>query len=305
MSISDHTAPHSIEIRVPATSGNVGPGFDCLGVALTLYNSFRFTLADEVLISAEGVGAERIAKNRHNLAYQSFERCWQYLQQPPMPVAIHINTQVPPSRGLGSSATAIAGGVYAANALAGSPLSPKELVAIATQIEGHPDNVAPALLGGCRLIAGQEICEVVWHDSLAVVVVIPEFELSTAKARQVLPAQISMADAIFNCAHLGLLTQALATGNGAWLREALQDKLHQPYRTPLIPAYLSVRTAALQAGAYGLVISGAGPTLLAIAPKELTTTVGEAMQNAWQVQGINCQWQSLGIDRQGTQSLLI
>ncbi len=294
----------TVEIVVPATSGNVGPGFDCLGVALTLYNSFRFTLADETVISAEGVGAERIAQNKHNLVYQSFQRCWQYLGRDKISLAIHITMQVPPSRGLGSSATAIAGGVYAANVFAGQPLSAKELVAIATEIEGHPDNVAPALLGGCRLIAGSEICEIPWHESIGVALVIPEFELSTAKARQVLPSQISMADAVFNCAHLGLLTQALATGNREWLIEALQDKLHQPYRTPLIPALATVRETAMQAGAYGLVISGAGPTLLAIAPKELTAVVGQAMQDTWQAQGINCQWQAVGIDRQGAQLLL-
>jgi len=295
----------TVEIVVPATSGNIGPGFDCLGVALTLYNSFRFTRAEQVLISAEGVGAERIAQNKQNLVYQSFQRCWQFLGRDKIPLAIHIEMQVPPSRGLGSSATAIAAGVYAANVFAGEPLTPLELVAIATEIEGHPDNVAPALLGGCRLIAGSEICEIPWHESIGVVVVIPEFELSTAKARQVLPSQISMADAVFNCAHLGLLTQALATGSREWLIEALQDKLHQPYRTPLIPALATVRETAMQAGAYGLVISGAGPSLLAIAPQEQTTSVGQAMHQAWLSAGINSQWQTLSIDRQGTQSLRV
>ncbi len=303
--MSNHVSTQSVEITVPATSGNVGPGFDCLGVALTLYNSFRFTIADETVISAEGVGAERIAQNKHNLVYQSFQRCWQYLGRDKITLAIHITMQVPPSRGLGSSATAIAGGVYAANVFAGYPLSTRELVAIATEIEGHPDNVAPALLGGCQLIAGSEICEIAWHESIGVAVVIPEFELSTAKARQVLPSQISLADAIFNCAHLGLLTQALATGSREWLIEALQDKLHQPYRTPLIPALASVRETAMQAGAYGLVISGAGPTLLAIAPQEQTTSVGQAMHQAWLSAGINSQWQTLSIDRQGTRSLRV
>jgi len=295
----------TVEIVVPATSGNIGPGFDCLGVALTLYNSFRFTRAEQVLISAEGVGAERIAQNKQNLVYQSFQRCWQYLGRDKINLAIHITMQVPPSRGLGSSATAIAGGVYAANVFAGEPLSAKELVAIATEIEGQPDNVAPALLGGCRLIAGSEICEIPWHDSIGIAIAIPEFELSTAKARQVLPSQISMADAVFNCAHLGLLTQALATGNREWLIEALQDKLHQPYRTPLIPALATVRQTAMQAGAYGLVISGAGPTLLAIAPAQLTTSVAQAMRQAWLAEGINSQWQTLSIDRQGTRSLRV
>jgi len=301
----DQIPANSIEITVPATSGNVGPGFDCLGVALTLYNSFRFTLADELLISAEGVGAERIAQNKHNLVYQSFLRCWQYLGRDKTNLSIHIKMQVPPSRGLGSSATAIAAGVCAANVFAGEPLSTKELVAIATDIEGHPDNVAPALLGGCRLIAGREICQIAWHESISVAVVIPEFELSTAKARQVLPRQISMADAVFNCAHLGLLTQALATGKREWLMEALQDKLHQPYRTPLIPALATVRQTAMQAGAYGLVISGAGPSLLAIAPAELTASVGQAMQKAWLAEGIKSQWQTLGIDYQGARSLIV
>lgn len=320
------TAVDSVSVIVPATTANLGPGFDCIGAALTLYNEFTFTRVDlppyqrgetaKVIINVTGAEAERVQTDESNLLYQAFVKLYQHLEQTPPPVEIEIKLGVPLARGLGSSATAIVGGLVGANVLAGEPLSQSQVMELAIAMEGHPDNVVPALLGGCRLAAtgvevepprGQErqeweICEVPWCENIVPVVAIPDFELSTKEARQVLPSQVSRADAIFNMAHLGLLLRGLETGNGDWLRAALQDKLHQPYRKALITGYDVVNAAAINAGAYGMVISGAGPTLLVLTDTINAEAVAAAMSAAWRSQGISPIVRSLGIDTQGARS---
>ncbi len=291
-------------VTVPATTGNLGPGFDCLGAALSLYNRFEFAEAEELRVTASGPGSEKIAKNKTNLVYQSLERLFDCIGRPKPVVSLDIKMQVPLSRGLGSSATAIVGGLMGANLLAGSPLDRPEILRLAIEAEGHPDNVVPALLGGCQLVAmhGQDwqICGLSWPKKLGVVALIPEFELSTSKARQVLPKQVPLRDAVFNAAHLALLTQALATGNLEWLQAALHDRLHQPYRQTLIPGMESVREAAIAAGALGLVISGAGPTLLVLAPTPKLETIGAAAVAAWQTHHIAAIAKPLTLATEGT-----
>ncbi|WP_315791012.1 homoserine kinase [Fischerella sp. JS2] len=325
-------AVDSVSVIVPATTANLGPGFDCIGAALTLYNEFKFTRVDlspyqggetaKVIITVTGAEAERVQTDEGNLLYQAFVKLYQHLGQTPPPIEIEIKLGVPLARGLGSSATAIVGGLVGANVLVGKPLSQSQVMELAIAMEGHPDNVVPALLGGCRLAAtgveveppytqsgfpkGRrqewEICEVPWCENIVPVVAIPDFELSTKEARQVLPSQVSRADAIFNTAHLGLLLRGLETGNGDWLRAALQDKLHQPYRKTLIQGYDIVKVAAVAAGGYGMVISGAGPTLLVLTDTMNSEAVGAAMSAAWRSQGISPVVQSLGIDTQGARS---
>ncbi|WP_066423462.1 homoserine kinase [Anabaena sp. 4-3] len=295
----------SVTVKVPATTANLGPGFDCIGAALTLYNHFQFTRLDEggLIIQVTGAEAERVQTDESNLLYQAFVKLYQYINQTPPSVKIEIDLGVPLARGLGSSATAIVGGLVAANQLAGEPLSQSQVMELAIAMEGHPDNVVPALLGGCRLAAtsntGWEICDVPWQSDIVPVVAIPDFELSTSEARRVLPTEFSRADAIFNTAHLGLLLRGLATGKGEWLKAALQDKLHQPYRKALIPGYDAVNAAALAAGAYGMVISGAGPTLLALTNVTHSQAVEIAMASAWKEQGITSVVRSLALDTQG------
>jgi len=295
----------SVTVKVPGTTANLGPGFDCIGAALTIYIQFQFTRLEEsgLIIQATGAEAERVPTDESNLIYQAFAKLYQYIDQPAPGVKIEIELGVPLARGLGSSATAIVGGLVAANRLAGEPLSQAQVMALAIAIEGHPDNVVPALLGGCRLAAtgasGWEICDVPWHSHIVPVLAIPDFELSTSEARRVLPTEYSRADAIFNTAHLGLLLRGLETGKGEWLRAALQDKLHQPYRQALIPGYDAVNTAAVAAGAYGMVISGAGPTLLALADVSHAAAVEAAMSTAWQEAGITAVVRSLALDTHG------
>ncbi|MBD2491060.1 homoserine kinase [Aulosira sp. FACHB-615] len=295
----------SVTVNVPATTANLGPGFDCIGAALTLCNQFKFTRLDEggLTIHVTGAEAERVQTDESNLLYQAFLKLYQYIDQTPPPVKIEIGLGVPLARGLGSSATAIVGGLVAANQLAGEPLSQVQVMELAIAMEGHPDNVVPALIGGCRLAAtsetGWEICDVPWDEKIVPVVAIPNFELSTSEARRVLPTEFSRADAIFNTAHLGLLLRGLETGKGEWLRAALQDKLHQPYRKALIPGYDAVNAAAVAAGAFGMVISGAGPTLLALADAAHSQAVELAMASAWKDAGIDAEVRSLALDTQG------
>jgi homoserine kinase len=296
----------SVQVTVPATTANLGPGFDCIGAALKLHNQFQFTrsIQDNPLhITVTGTEAERVTTDESNLVYQAFVKLYQHLGQPAPPVQIEIHLNVPLARGLGSSATAIVGGLLGANVLAESLLSQEEVMKLAIAIEGHPDNVVPALIGGCQLAATAEegwvICEIPWHPDVAAIVAIPGFELSTAEARRVLPSDYSRADTIFNVAHLGLLVRGLETGREDWLRAALQDRIHQPYRQHLIQGYDAVRSAALSAGGYGLVISGAGPTLMTLANVAQAETVKTAIADAWAEQGVMVRMEILEVDRQG------
>lgn len=296
----------TVTVRVPATTANLGAGFDCVGAALTLYNEFRFSEIETGLkITATGTEADRVSLGTSNLVYQTVAKFYQRIGRSSPGMQIDIKMEVPLARGLGSSATAIVGGLVGANELSGSPLSQVEIAEFATEIEGHPDNVVPALIGGCRLAASGidrawEICALSWHLSIVPIVAIPDFELSTAEARSVLPATYSRADAIFNAAHLGLLIRGLETGNADWLKAALQDRIHQPYREKLIKGYEAVSRAAIDAGAYGMVISGAGSTVLALAHQEKAEGVNAAMERAWTNLGIGVQVKNLAIDAQGT-----
>ena len=306
-------SPTTVTVTVPATTANLGPGFDCLGAALTLSNRFHFSQqgAGSTLLQIEATGleAERVSRDRSNLVYKAFSLLCHRQGVAPPPLHIDIELGVPLSRGLGSSSTAIVGGLMGANHLLGNPLNRAEIAALATKMEGHPDNVVPALMGGCYLAAGGPmaddadqpwmLCDVPWHPNVVPVVAIPDFELSTAAARQVLPPHYSRDDAVFNAAHVGLLLRGLESGNGAWLEGALCDRIHQPYRQKLIPDYDTAHRTAVAAGAWGLVISGAGPTLLALAPSHRAQDVAQALQAQWQP-GYGVRSHCLALDRTGT-----
>ncbi len=304
-----------ITITVPATTANLGAGFDCLGAALSLYNKFTFTLVESadppesLKITVTGAEAARVTTDATNLAYQAFCAVYQSLGKPVPGVAIDLELGIPLARGLGSSATALVGGLLGANYLAGNPLTTKAIQDLAIQLEGHPDNVVPALVGGCRLSATKEdgtweICDVPWLPEIVPVVVVPDFELSTAAARAVLPSTYSRGDAIFNIAHLAMFLRGLDTGKATWLETGLQDCIHQPYRQNLIPGYEAIRQAAIAQGAYGLVISGAGPSLLALTDAARAGAVGEAIAATWHNLNIQSEIHILKIDHQGAVSHL-
>ena len=298
-----------VTVSVPATTANLGPGFDCLGAALSLYNRFSFSLPQDssdkarVKITVTGIEAQQVSTDSSNLVYQSFAKLYEHLGQTPPNVEIDIQLGVPLARGLGSSATAILGGLIGANQLAQKPLDSSQLMELAIAIEGHPDNIVPALLGNCQLSVGStgnwSICQIPWHRDIIPVLAIPDFELSTEAARSVLPLEINRSDAIFNISRLGLLLRGLEANRGDWLKVAMEDKLHQPYRKALIRGYETVKMAAMSAGAYGMVISGAGPTLLTLTHSEVVEAVISEITNAWNKEGVKAKVQSLSLDIQG------
>lgn len=255
-------------IRVSASSANLGPGFDAFGLAWQLYNEIDFQLDEGLHISG---CAERF-RNEQNLAAVAYRRVLERCGVRDEGVAIRFGrTDIPVSRGLGSSAALIVAGVVAANELNGLGLTRDELFLLATEVEGHPDNVAPVLYGGLTVSAmsgGRALTRgFPISEKLVFTALIPPFELSTALARSVLPAEVSRADAIFNISRAALLLRALGDGDGELLSFAMDDRIHQPYRSGLIDGFLTARTEAQESGASGICISGAGSTLLCVATR--------------------------------------
>ncbi|MGI0482991.1 homoserine kinase [Geminocystis sp. CENA526] len=293
----------SISLQVPATTANLGSGFDCIGTALSLYNEFEFSLSDKTTLTVTGDGAQQITLSEDNLLYKSFLYYYQKIGVNAPNVDIKIKINVPLARGLGSSATAIVAGLLSANYFSAQPQPQEKLMAMAIELEGHPDNVVPCFLGNCILSVGEkdnwQFVSIESHPDIKFIVGIPDFELSTESARAVLPKQLSYHDAVYNIAHLGLLIKALETGNERWLKEALKDKLHQPYRKNLIKGYDDIHQAVMDNGGYGMVISGAGPTLLALCNDRQAENVITAMKNTWLALGVNADVRCLAIDTQG------
>ena len=282
-----------IKVRVPATTANLGPGFDTLGLALALYNSISMRISDDELkILVEGEGAEFVPLNQRNIVYRSALKVFEYLQVPVPGLTIHLNNDIPIARGLGSSAAAIIGGIVAASHLAGQTLTAQQVLYLANQVEGHPDNITPALLGGLTIscLEGDQVVFIKTEmpADLKAVVAIPDFQLSTAEARKVLPKAVSLQDAVYNVSRSSLLVAALMSGKLDVLPTAMSDRLHQPYRARLIPGLEDVFKAGLEAGALGVVISGSGPTTIAFA-KEGLNPIGTAMQNAFHSHDIPCR----------------
>lgn len=294
----------SIIVKVPATTANLGAGFDCIGAALEFYNEFIFSLRENnTSFQVEGEGADKITLDENNLLYRSFLYYHQQLGLTPPCVQITIKINVPLARGLGSSATAIIGGLLGANYFSPQSLSHNELLEMAIALEGHPDNVVPALLGNCILSVGEkgnwQFVPIQCHEKIKFVVAIPDFELSTEAARKVLPPHLTYSQAVYNIAHLGLLIKALETGNDNWLKEALKDQLHQPYRKDLIKGYEEIYQQVMAMGAYGMVISGAGPTLLTLTELNSQEAVIQAIEKTWSSLGVGAIVKALGLNKTG------
>ncbi|MSQ12900.1 MAG: homoserine kinase [Dehalococcoidia bacterium] len=267
------------EVRVPATTANLGPGFDCLGMALDLWNTVTLERGREG-VTITGEGADRIRRDQGNLVLRAVSAVFQRLGQEKPPLALACHNVIPMSRGLGSSSAAIVGGLVAGNALCGSPLTEQDLLNLATEQEGHPDNVTPALLGGCQ-IAVQEGGKVVASrvplpPGLSAVLFIPTMPMPTAKARAVLEPTVAREDAVYNIGRAALLVNAFATRRLDVLDVATNDRLHQPQRERIFPQMRLLFRAARQAGALGVFLSGAGSTVLAL-------TVGREMTIAYEM----------------------
>lgn len=255
----------SVKVTVPATSANLGPGFDSLGIAVGLYARFTFTPSEEKLAIS---GCPKRYQNEDNLVYVAFRAACDEAGQSIPGVHIHIDSDIPTARGLGSSAACLVGGAVGANLLMGQPLDNQALLNLVTRLEGHPDNVAPALLGGFTAAAMDKEQAIAVKfpvsDRVKLCALIPPFELSTELARKVLPESVAHKDATFNISRIPLLIKAFEVGSDALFEMALKDRLHQPYRDYLIENCKYVRMQAIAAGAAGVCISGAGPTLMAI-----------------------------------------
>jgi homoserine kinase len=291
---------------VPASTTNLGPGFDCLGMALQLTNEVTVEPGGDALaIAIEGDGAHTLPRDEGNLVHQALACVFRALDRPVPPLRLHLVNRIPLRRGLGSSAAAVVGGLVAGNALVGNALPSEELLRLAVAMEGHPDNVVPALLGGLTLaaMAGDHVesARLPVPAGLKAVVAIPELEVATSQARAVLPSQVSRADAIFNLSRTAFVVGALATGDLRALSWAMEDRLHQPYRAALIPGLLETIAAAREAGAAGASLSGAGSTILALATDRFDA-IGAAMRESLARHDLHCRVETLEPDLQGARA---
>lgn len=298
-----------IRVRVPGTSANCGPGFDCIGLACTIYNDLELTFSDEpgLFIEITGDGASKIPTDERNIVYQAVKlilaKAGRTADFPG--ITIRMENHVPLSRGLGSSATAIVAGLKAANVLIDNYFNRRELLHFATEMEGHPDNVAPAIFGGFTISTvtdGEVECFAFLPKfKLKLVVAVPDFPLPTRKARAVLPKEVPMKDAINNIGRASMLVASLCRGNEKFLKNVFRDALHQPYRADLIPGMYDVFQAATDAGALGANLSGAGPSLIAytLADKRCEQQVGEAMREAFAKHDVNARILIMDVDTRG------
>jgi homoserine kinase len=294
-----------VTVRVPATSANIGPGFDVLGLALSLYNVVTAEEAEGVAVANEGEGAGALPTGAANVVARAVRQAFEAAGRPFRGVRLHCVNQIPPSRGLGSRAAAWVAGLGAGNALAGDALPREALLDLAARAEGHPDNVAAAFLGGLTVscASGDRITAISVPVPAAVrwVVLIPEAQGSTRDARAVLSPDVSRADAVFNLQRVSLLLAALGAGRLDLLPAALDDRLHQPARWRLFPWLPAAVAAARTAGALGCVLSGAGPSLLA-AVEGGGESVARAMETALRAEGGAGRAVALAVDAKGATS---
>lgn len=259
----------TVRVRIPASTANLGPGFDTLGMAFQLYTTITMRVAESTQIVMIGEELQGLPADKSNLVYKVAADLFEKAGQPIPELFIEIETQVPLTRGLGSSASAIVGALCGANALAGEPFSREQIFEMASRLEGHPDNVGASVFGGFIVAAmPAQLDEPIPYAAFPVpkqlktLVVIPEYWLSTEKARHVLPDMYSKQDVIYNVGHSSLLVAALAQGRLDLLARAMQDRMHQPYRAELVPGLSQMLEEAVDHGAMGAALSGAGPTTL-------------------------------------------
>jgi homoserine kinase len=291
-----------ISVRVPATSANLGPGYDAVGLALTLSMRIGLDRAPQPEIEVRGSGADLIPTGPEHPAYRAARFVAELVGEPDVHFRLLQENSIPPTRGLGGSAAALVGGAVAANDLFGGQIAAPDLLNIVCELDGHPDNAAPALLGGLVIgtLTPTGVSAVrLEPKNLKVVVAVPDSAVSTTAARRALPDSVPHRDATFNVGRSGLLLGALATGEYQLLRIAMQDRLHQPYRSHLIPGLEDVIDAALANGAYGACLSGSGPTVLAFAPETNALEIASAMKTAFEVRDVQAESWALDVDLAG------
>ena len=240
-----------ITVSVPASTANLGPGFDCLALALDLCNQIQIeTKNNGLAIVIEGEGADQLPKDASHLVLRVIQKVFDAYARPLPGLSLNQINRIPPASGLGSSSAAILSGILAANTLLGNDLDVTQTLRFVSEFEDHLDNAAAALLGGLVIVAQEEgeiITQKVSIPDLKVVVILPNLNLTTSQMRQVLPEQIALQDAVFNLSHLAITIQALQVGNFGMMAQSMKDRLHQPYRMPLIPGYEEAESAAYEA----------------------------------------------------------
>ena len=305
-------------VKVPATTANIGHGFDCLGMALPIYNTITI---EETVLPGTGVEINIIAENdlidemslehvpmdENSIVYKAVELLYNSIGQTPSELKINIHSNIPIARGLGSSASVIVGAIVAANELLGKPADEAALLSIACELEGHPDNVTPAIVGGLVISSQEEDGSVVyrkldWPQEWAITVCIPDFELSTDIARSVLPKEVPMKDAIFNLQRMAMFVQAVNNKDSELMKLALKDKLHQPYRSKLIQGLDKINENLKHIdNVLGCVISGAGSSILVISEKNNLDKIKSIVKDTWSDQNIKCEVRSVTVEPNGAQ----
>ena len=298
-----------MKVKVPATTANLGPGFDVFGAALSLYNEFEAEYvpnASKTKFVLKGEGKTSLPAGERNIFWKSMAETFKLLGNDKYNLKnlnITIKTGIPLSGGLGSSASAIIGGITLANALCGGKLSKDQIAQLGMKIEGHPDNIAPAVYGGLCVCyknenGGSEVMALP-VPKMKIVMCVPSFELRTKRSRQALPKSIELQDAVFNTSRVALLTAAFCTGNYKLLRQGVEDKFHQPYRGKMIPVMDGVIKAALDNGAYGAFLSGSGPSIAAFCNIKDCEKAEKAMVKVWKKESVAVKSYILDFDTKG------
>jgi len=299
-----------IKIRVPATTANLGSGFDCLGLALKLYLNLEIEETEEgLVIEYQGEGAEKFSlkKKEETLIWKSINLVLKKTHKDihKKGLKIKVLNKIPITRGLGSSASAIIGGIVGAARLYGIDLTNQEMLGLALSLEGHMDNIVPALIGGLTLAYKTGQGEIKWARiktplDLRIVLAVPEFTLNTKEMRKVLPQKVTLSQAIFNLSRSALLVNALQNSDWEVLVEAMEDRLHQPYRTPFIPGIEDMFSQIKKTGLAGVALSGSGPSIVSLTKKGREETISTIMKDAFLKAGINCRILVLEADLEGT-----
>ena len=306
-----------VSYKVPATTANLGPGFDCLGLALPIYNIITI---EETVMPSTGIEVnvmkdfenaelieelDSIPNDKDNIVYKAVEILYNLVGQDPSEIKINIKSSIPIAKGLGSSASVIVGGLMAANDLLGNPADEAALLSIATEAEGHPDNVVPAILGGLVMSSMEDDGSVIyrrldWPEDWHITVCIPDFELATNISRSVLPEKVPMEDAKFNARRLAMLIHAIDTVDAKLMKSALEDKLHQPYREKLIPGFKEIKEALKhEENVLGTVISGAGPSIVIFSQKNNIEKIYQTVKEVWDNMNVHCDIRTLTVEKCG------
>ncbi len=302
-----------VSVKVPATSANLGPGFDCLGLALPVYNEITVEetimpgsgIEINVLDEQENLNVLSVPKDENNIVYKAIQLLYNFVGQNVSDIKITIKTEIPIARGMGSSASVIVGGLLAANELLGHPADEAVLLSIASAVEGHPDNVTPALVGGFCISSLEDDGSVVyskieWPQDWKLTLLIPDYELDTRIARSVLPESVSMQDASFNIRKCAMMIDAIHKNDGDLMKKSLSDKIHQPYRKELIKGFSELSELLKNKDdILGCVISGAGPTILIISQNKGFEKVENEVRQVFEDLKIKCEIRTYNIENQG------